>query len=149
MANSLKRNRSRRRIAAITFLSNISLDGSYRDTRLALLPRNGAIIKNSALLSTDEIVAEESDGPDDCFTNESIHNSLKPKNLFQKQHNLDGHSLSSEESESVITPFKAYADKGAPRGFTSRDSRSVFYILFDYIKQKQKISNIEINYSIL
>lgn len=110
MATSLKRNRSRRRIAAITFLSNISLDGSYRDTRLSLLPRNGAIIKNTGLLATtDEPLAEESDGPDDCFsdTDHSRDRIINPKKKLQKSkhYNVDGHSLSSD-SESVITPIK-------------------------------------------
>lgn len=112
MATSLKRNRSRRRIAAVTFLSNISLDGSYRDTRLSLLPRNGAITK-TPFLCTEEILAEESDGLDDCFSDPEQNLSkenpiLNPKKRIQKYkpiNHSDVHSLSSD-SEGVVTPIK-------------------------------------------
>lgn len=108
MANSLKRNRSRRRIAAVTFLSNISLDGSYRDTRLSLLPRNGAIIRNepTALLEQDSYGEEEDDHVD---TDVQIKSERIKRLQKQKQSNLDVHSLSSD-SESVLTPIKTNPD---------------------------------------
>ncbi|XP_060526213.1 CDK5 and ABL1 enzyme substrate 2 [Cylas formicarius] len=78
MATSFKRNHSRRRIAAVTFLSNISLDGSYRDTRLALLPRIGVIAK-APCFNNDNILEES----DDDFS-ESECKSLCRKGTINK-----------------------------------------------------------------
>lgn len=113
MATSLKRNRSRRRIAALTFLSNISLDGSYRDTKLALLPRNGAINK-TPFLYTEDVLEEETNGQE--YLNDEKQNIaperqfvVQNKNVQQhrKVHSADYQSASSD-SEGVITPVKAY-----------------------------------------
>ncbi|KAJ8955563.1 hypothetical protein NQ318_001393 [Aromia moschata] len=127
MATSLKRNRSRRRIAAVTFLSNISLDGSYRDTRLSLLPRNGAITK-TPFLCTDEILAEESDGLDDCFS-DTEQNVMKQKSVVQNKNRLkkcrpvnssDVQSLSSD-NESTITPLKSSAEENSLKNRSSKE----------------------------
>lgn len=119
MANTLKRNRSRRRIAAITFLSNISLDGSYQDTRLSLLPRNGALTKREP---KNEALLEEYDGTDDGFsdTESSKQKFEKTKGLRKyKQHNLDVHSLSSD-SESVVTPIRTNVEDSRKTSFRDK-----------------------------
>lgn len=113
MATSLKRNRSRRRIAALTFLSNISLDGSYRDTKLALLPRNGAI-KKPPFLYAENVLEEESNGQEYLIEEKQFivpekQTVVAIKNVQQhrKVHSADYQSASSD-SEGVITPVKAF-----------------------------------------
>lgn len=110
MANSLKRDNSRRRIAAITFLSNISLDGSYKDTRLSLLPRSGAITKRDpSYCKTDSILREESD--DEFSVSDPVRIATRKKRFHNaKPHCVDVHSLSSD-SESIVTPIKGTTEE--------------------------------------
>lgn len=112
MATSLKKNRSRRRIAAFTFLSNISLDGSYKDTRLTLLPRNGAIHKTPFLYAQD-VLEEETNGQE--YLNEESQNILPDRQTFVQNKHVQRHrkvhsgdyQSGSSDSEGVITPVKS------------------------------------------
>lgn len=113
-AASLKRSRSRRRIAAVTFLSNISLDGSYKDTKLALLPRNGAINKNSFPLN--DYILEESDDIEGSFSeteNIPLNNKTNGKKKVTKKTSDD--DSDNSDSDSYITPLKVNLDENVPR----------------------------------
>ncbi|XP_031778546.1 CDK5 and ABL1 enzyme substrate 2 isoform X2 [Nasonia vitripennis] len=117
MAAALKKNHSRRRLAAFTFLSNISLDGSHRDTRLVLLPRNGVLnnnqlseVKTAASKNSQANVDENSwddalDGSCDENNDQCGRQNDSPQSAAVQNH-LPDRSFSSD-SETTVTPAKA------------------------------------------
>ena len=120
MATSLKRNRSRRRIAAKIFLSNISLDGTYKDAKLPFFSRNGAFGKDVGGERLDQEGNEEcgcegdsassrNKDPNRAITTRSVWTNKKghgsPKELG-KSPDHQSNSSGSNPSEIAATPLK-------------------------------------------
>ncbi|XP_057670974.1 CDK5 and ABL1 enzyme substrate 1 [Diorhabda carinulata] len=107
MANSLKRTRSRRRIAALSFLTNITLDGSYQDTKV-FSNKNGAVFKASFLCTEESLPEEDTEviNETSCLLNSQISNEKFTPVVERQQFKKYRPSTSDSESESIITPIK-------------------------------------------